>query len=102
MRRLVFPASIAAALAAFAAEAGTNPAGRPTGHDRAITRMSPQGLANGQGVLRANPATRTRNPNAATPAVPATPHPGTGQPATPATPAKPADKPPKPPRDPGE
>ena len=99
MQRLVFPAFLAATLAAFAAEAGTNPAGRATGHDRAITRMSPQGLANGQGILRANPATRTRNPNAATPAIPATPHPGTGQPATP---AKPADKPPKPPRDPGE
>ena len=97
MRRAVIPAFLAAALAAFAAEAGTNPAGRATGHDRAITRMSPQGLAHGQGVQRANPATRTRNPNAATPAVPATPNPGTG-PATPATPAKPAEKPPKEPR----
>jgi hypothetical protein len=67
------------------------------GHDRAITRMSPQGLAHQQGTQHANPA--VRNPNAATPAIPATPHPGAG-PATPATPAVPANKPPKEPKPP--
>lgn len=84
------------------AEAGPNPAGRPTGIDRALSRMNAQGLAHQQATLRANPA--ARNPNAATPAIPATPAvPGTGgAPATPAIPATPAKPPNKPPRTPGD
>ena len=95
MNRITLGGACVVLAAAFGAEAGTNPAGRPTGLDRALTRMNAQGLAHQQattrnpaerpasGSLGATPATR------ATPAVPATPGTG-GQPATPATPAIPA------------
>ena len=104
MNRITALLGCAALAAVFGAEAGTNPAGRPTGLDRALTRMNAQGLAHQQATLRANPA--ARNPNAATPATPAVPAtPGTdGGPATPATPAIPATpaKPPKPPKPHGD
>ena len=60
-----------AVVASFAADAGTNPAGRPTGLDRAIPAVP------------------------ATPAVPPTAPGGSATPAVPATPAKPPVKPPK-------
>jgi hypothetical protein len=106
----VLPSLIAFA-AADALAAGGNPTARPTGLDRALIRMSPQGAANQQGTLNANPVSRPFGPApasaaSATPAVPATPatpaqpaDPATDTPATraiPATPATPA-VPPKPP-----
>ena len=101
MNRITALMGCAALVAVLGADAGTNPAGRPTGLDRALSRMNAQGLAHQQATAHANPA--ARNPNAATPAIPATPavppRPGTdGTPATPATPAVPARpaKPPKP------
>jgi hypothetical protein len=106
MKRLVLAGACATLLASFAADAGTNPSGRATGHDRAITRMSPQGLAHSQGLQRAhraNPATRPERPTPpsgtipATPATRAVPPTEPGMPATPAKPATPAT-PGKPPR----
>ena len=103
MKRIATSIGVAALLATAIIEAVLNPAGRPTGLDRAITRMNAQGAAHQQATQHANPA--VRNPNAATPAVPATPAtpatPGTpGSPATPATLATPA-KPTHPPKPPG-
>ena len=80
-----------ALMASFAVDAGTNPAGRPTGLDRAITRMNAQGLAHSQAsqhAIQTNPAARPTPPSGTIPAIPATP-------AVPATPAKPPAKPPK-------
>ena len=92
-----------ALMTSFAVDAGTNPAGRPTGLDRAITRMNAQGLAHSQAsqhAIQTNPATRPTPPSGTIPAVPATPAVpptapgGSATPAVPATPAKPV-KPPK-------
>jgi len=93
MNRIALLAACTALAALCAADATANPASRPTGLDRAVTRMNSHGLENGQGTLHANPA--ARNPSAATPATPATPAipatPGSQDgPATPATPAIPA------------
>lgn len=105
MKRIATSIGVAALVATAIIEAAPNPAGRPTGLDRAITRMNAQGAAHQQATQHANPA--ARNPNAATPATPAVPAtpatPATpGSPATPATPATPAipatpAHPPKPP-----
>ena len=102
MKRVVLLGACAL-LASVAADAGTNPAGRPTGLDRAITRMNAQGLAHSQAsqhAIQSNPATRPTPPSGTIPAVPATPAVpptapgGSATPAVPATPAKPV-KPPK-------
>ena len=100
MKRTAILLGCATLVAMVAAEAAPNPNGRPTGLDRAMTRMNAQGLAHQQATQHANPA--VRNPRAATPAIPATPAtPGTnGSPATPATPATPAVPAPKPPKAP--